>query len=50
MSKNLELMKKIIEEKKKKSSQQMSKGRPAKCIGGSRKGINSYKQGGVFDK
>jgi len=48
--KNIELMKKLIEEKKKRSSSQNPKERPIKSIGQPRKGINSKKGGGMFDK
>ncbi|GAA0122961.1 MAG: hypothetical protein KID00_01280 [Clostridium argentinense] len=49
-NKNIEMMKKIIEEKKNKSSNQKGMQRAEKSIGQTRKGKNSKKSGGVFDK
>lgn len=50
MSKNLELMKKVIEEKKKASDKKSIPNKGKKVIGQTAKGRRSKKGGGLFDR
>ncbi len=50
MSKNLEMMKKLIEEKKQKGNSLSNNRRAEKSIGKSSKGVRIGNGGGVFDK
>lgn len=50
MSKNLEMMKKLIEAQKQKSSEQSGVVRHDRKIGEERKAIKKYKKSGLFDK